>query len=152
MTAVKGLPLAYNKDLQEDTEAVFDALDTVNLCLDVLPPMLETATFFPERMRAARRRGLFDATDCADYLVTKGVPFRDAYAVSGQLVRLCVSAAKRWTRCPSKNTKKIHPAFGEGRLSLHRPEQLRLQAQGSTAAPRPRPCRAQIENARKALA
>ena len=109
----QGLPLAYNKDLQEDKEAVFDALDTVNLCLDVLPPMLQTATFFPERMRAAAAAGFLNATDCADYLVSKGVPFRDAYAVSGQLVRLCVERGETLDTLPLEEYQKVHPAFGE---------------------------------------
>ncbi|HIQ81608.1 MAG TPA: argininosuccinate lyase [Candidatus Pullichristensenella stercorigallinarum] len=113
LTAVKGLPLAYNKDLQEDKEAVFDALDTVNLCLDVLPPMLESATFFPERMRAAAAAGFLNATDCADYLVSKGVPFRDAYAISGQLVRLCVEKGETLDTLPLEEYRKLHAAFDE---------------------------------------
>ena len=113
LTAVKGLPLAYNKDLQEDKEAVFDALDTVNLCLDVLPPMLESATFFPERMRAAAAAGFLNATDCADYLVSKGLPFRDAYAISGQLVRLCVEKGETLDTLPLEEYRKLHAAFDE---------------------------------------
>ena len=90
---------------------MFDALDTVDLCLDVLPPMLKTATFFPERMRAAAAAGFLNATDCADYLVSKGVPFRDAYAIS---VVSCACASKRAKpsiHCPSRSTARCTPAF-----------------------------------------
>ena len=111
LTAVKGLPLAYNKDLQEDKEAVFDALDTVNLCLDVLPPMLETATFFPERMRAAAAAGFLNATDCADYLVRKGVAFRDAHKVVGQLVAHCLDESKALLDLRLEELRSFHPAF-----------------------------------------
>ena len=90
LTAVKSLPLAYNKDLQEDKEAAFDAIDTAILCLDVLPPMLQTAQFHPENMLRAAQSGFINATDCADYLARKGVPFRDAYAITGRLVKHCI--------------------------------------------------------------
>ena len=79
LTVMKGLPLAYNKDMQEDKEAVFDAVDTVKLCLSTFTPMLHTMTVLKENMRNAAARGFINATDCADYLTKKGVPFRDAY-------------------------------------------------------------------------
>ena len=90
LTVMKGLPLAYNKDMQEDKEAVFDAVDTAVICLDTFAPMLETATVLRENMRAAAAKGFINATDCADYLVGKGLPFRDAYKCVGQLVALCI--------------------------------------------------------------
>ena len=85
-TALKGLPLAYNKDMQEDKEAVFDACDTVKLCLRVMAPMLSEMTVHPEKMLEAARGGFINATDLADYLVKKGLPFRDAYKISGKIV------------------------------------------------------------------
>jgi argininosuccinate lyase len=88
---MKGLPLAYNKDIQEDKEAVFDALDTVKICLDVFPPMLQTLTFNKEAMERAAARGFLNATDAADYLVKKGMAFRDAYTLVGKLVAHCVA-------------------------------------------------------------
>ncbi|MBP3868382.1 MAG: argininosuccinate lyase, partial [Solobacterium sp.] len=86
LTTMKGLPLAYNKDMQEDKEPVFDAVDTVKLCLGILTPMLKTMKVKQENMRSAAQRGFINATDLADYLVTKGMPFRQAYKISGALV------------------------------------------------------------------
>ena len=90
LTMMKGIPLAYNKDMQEDKEAVFDAIDTVKLCLVTFDPMLATMRVIPENMRAAAARGFINATDCADYLVKKGMPFRDAYKITGTLVHKCI--------------------------------------------------------------
>lgn len=90
LTVMKGLPLAYNKDMQEDKEPVFDAIDTVKEVLSVFAPMVETIKFKPENMRKAAAEGFLNATDCADYLVKKGMPFRDAYGVVGRLVRSCI--------------------------------------------------------------
>ena len=87
LTMMKGLPLAYNKDMQEDKEAVFDAVDTLKLCLTPLIPMLQTMTVLEDTMRNAAARGFINATDCADYLVAeKGLPFRDAYKITGEPV------------------------------------------------------------------
>lgn len=90
LTMMKGLPLAYNKDMQEDKEAIFDAVDTVKLCLITLIPMMQTMRVNKENMRAAAAKGFINATDCADYLVKKGVPFRDAYKITGGLVAQCI--------------------------------------------------------------
>ena len=90
LTMMKGLPLAYNKDMQEDKEAIFDAVDTVKLCLTTLIPMMQTMRVNKENMRAAAAKGFINATDCADYLVKKGVPFRDAYKITGGLVAQCI--------------------------------------------------------------
>ena len=90
LTTMKGLPLAYNKDMQEDKEGVFDAIDTVKLCLQVLTPMVDTMTVLTDNMANAARRGFINATDLADYLVKKGLPFRTAYKISGALVALCI--------------------------------------------------------------
>ena len=86
LTVMKGLPLAYNKDMQEDKESVFDALDTVSLCIEVLIPMLQTMTLLEDNMKKAASRGFINATDMADYLTRKGMPFRDAYKLTGSLV------------------------------------------------------------------
>jgi argininosuccinate lyase len=94
LTTMKGLPLAYNKDMQEDKEPVFDALDTVKMCLPVFTAMLDTMKVLPENMRQAAGRGFINATDCADYLTKKGMAFRDAYTVTGQLVALCAQQGK----------------------------------------------------------
>ncbi len=90
LTMMKGLSLAYNKDMQEDKEAIFDAIDTVKLCLTTFIPMLTTMRVNKENMRNAAAKGFINATDCADYLVKKGMPFRDAYKITGQLVALCI--------------------------------------------------------------
>ena len=94
LTTLKGLPLAYNKDMQEDKEAIFDACDTVNMCLQVFAPMIETLTANRENMKRAAQKGFINATDLADYLVKKGLPFRSAYKISGQLVALCIREDK----------------------------------------------------------
>lgn len=91
LTMLKGLPLAYNKDMQEDKEAVFDAVDTVKMCLKVFAPMLSTMTVKPETMKKAAQGGFINATDLADYLVKKGMPFRSAYKISGQIVARCIA-------------------------------------------------------------
>jgi len=150
LTAVKGLPLSYNKDLQEDKEAVFDALDTANLCLDVLPPMLETAKFFPGRMREAAAAGFLNATDLADYLVGKGVPFRDAYQVSGALVRLCVEKGATLETLPLSEYQKLHPAFDEGVYAFIDLGNC-VNRRNVYGGPAPEAVRVQIENARAKL-
>ena len=90
LTTMKGLPLAYNKDMQEDKEGVFDAIDTVQNCLELFTGMMDTVVFHPEIMEASAKRGFTNATDVADYLVNKGVPFRDAHGISGRLVLKCI--------------------------------------------------------------
>ena len=91
LTTLKGLPLAYNKDMQEDKEAVFDAVDTVKMCLKVFSGMIVTMKANTANMKLAAQKGFINATDLADYLVKKGMPFRSAYKISGQLVALCIS-------------------------------------------------------------
>jgi argininosuccinate lyase len=113
LTAMKALPLAYNKDMQEDKEALFDAIDTVELCLEVLAPMLRTATFHPETMTKAAAAGFINATDCADYLVRKGIPFRDAYSITGALVNRCVQEGRTLENLPLEAYREACPAFDE---------------------------------------
>ena len=90
LAMMKGLPLAYNKDMQEDKEAIFDAVDNVKLCLVTFIPMLNTMSVYKDNMRNAAAKGFINATDCADYLVKKGMPFRDAYKITGGLVARCI--------------------------------------------------------------
>jgi len=94
LTMLKGLPLAYNKDMQEDKESVFDAVDTVKQCLDVFTPMIATMTSLPDNMLRAAKRGFINATDLADYLTKKGMPFRTAYKTVGTIVGRCVAEDK----------------------------------------------------------
>lgn len=92
LTMMKGLPLAYNKDMQEDKEPIFDSCETVLTALEIIAPMLLSMTVHGERMRDAAARGFINATDCADYLTRKGLPFRDAYQITGEIVRHCIDA------------------------------------------------------------
>lgn len=94
LTTLKGIPLAYNKDMQEDKESVFDAVDTVKMCLQVFAPMVATMKVLTENMKKAAKEGFINATDLADYLVKKGMPFRSAYKISGQLVSKCIGEHK----------------------------------------------------------
>ena len=94
LTTLKGLPLAYNKDMQEDKESIFDAVDTVKMCLQVFSGMVATMTANCENMKRAAQKGFINATDLADYLVKKGMPFRSAYKISGQLVAQCIRENK----------------------------------------------------------
>ena len=94
LTTLKGLPLAYNKDMQEDKESIFDAVDTVKMCLQVFSGMVATMTANCENMKRAAQKGFINATDLADYLVKKGMPFRSAYKISGTLVAQCIRENK----------------------------------------------------------
>ncbi len=94
LTTLKGLPLAYNKDMQEDKECVFDAVETVQMCLAVFAPMVATMTVRTDNMKKAAQTGFINATDLADYLVKKGLPFRSAYKISGQIVAKCIAEGK----------------------------------------------------------
>ena len=111
LTAMKGLPLAYNKDMQEDKEAFFDARDTWIKCLHVFTEMLRTAAFRTEEMRRSANAGFANATDCADYLVKKGVPFRDAHAAAGRLVALCLEKGCSLDALPLEEMRRVSPAF-----------------------------------------
>ncbi len=113
LTAMKGLPLAYNKDMQEDKEAVFDAVDTVKMCLPVFAGMIRTMKVLPENMRRAAGRGFINATDCADYLTKKGMPFRDAYTVTGRLVARCSQQGKTLEELTLPELREISSLFEE---------------------------------------
>ena len=90
LTMLKGIPLAYNKDMQEDKEAIFDSLDTLSMCLKIIKPMVETMKINKDNMRLAAQKGFINATDLADYLVKKGMAFRSAYKISGSIVAYCI--------------------------------------------------------------
>ena len=113
LTVMKGLPLAYNKDMQEDKEPVFDALDTVTMCLPVFADMIGTMTVLPENMRKAAGRGFINATDCADYLTKKGMPFRDAYTATGRLVADCAARGKTLEELSLEELRSVSDLFGE---------------------------------------
>jgi argininosuccinate lyase len=111
LTVMKSLPLAYNKDMQEDKEQVFDAIDTVSKCLPVFTAMLRTMTLRRDNMRAAAAGGFINATDCADYLVKKGLPFRDAYTIVGRLVAICVAEKKTLETLTLDEYRALSPVF-----------------------------------------
>ncbi|MDD2362219.1 MAG: argininosuccinate lyase [Oscillospiraceae bacterium] len=111
LTVMKGLPLAYNKDMQEDKEAIFDALDTVEICLTTFTPMIDTMRVLTGNMRKAAAGGFINATDCADYLVSKGLPFRDAYKATGSLVALCIDKGLTLESLPLDEYKAVCPLF-----------------------------------------
>ncbi len=113
LTTLKGLPLAYNKDMQEDKEAVFDAVETVKMCLKVFAPMLATMTAKPENMKKAAQGGFINATDLADYLVKKGLPFRSAYKISGQIVAQCIAEGLVLETLPLEAYRKYSELFDE---------------------------------------
>ena len=111
LTAMKGLPLAYNKDMQEDKEPVFDAIDTVEMCVPVFTAMLDTMTVRTDNMRKAAGKGFINATDCADYLTKKGMPFRDAYTVTGHLVAACTAQGKTLEELTLEELKAVSDLF-----------------------------------------
>ena len=111
LTTLKGLPLAYNKDMQEDKEGVFDACDTVKMCLPVFTGMISTMTVCADNMKAAAQKGFINATDLADYLVKKGLPFRTAYKISGQLVAKCIAEGKVLETLTLDEYKEFSPVF-----------------------------------------
>ena len=112
LSVMKGLPLAYNKDMQEDKEAIFDSVDTVLQCLRVFTPMLATMRVLPDNMRRAAANGFINATDCADYLVGKGLPFRAAYKITGELVARCIADGATLETLPLSVYQEYSDAFG----------------------------------------
>ena len=113
LVMMKGLPLAYNKDMQEDKEAIFDAVDTLDLCLTTLAPLIDTMKVLPDNLRAAASKGFINATDCADYLTKKGMPFRDAYKLTGQLVAMCIKGGLTLDTLPLAQYKAMSDLFEE---------------------------------------
>lgn len=111
LTVMKALPLAYNKDMQEDKEPVFDAIDTVEMCLPVFGAMLQTLTVRPKNMARAAAGGFINATDCADYLVKKGMPFREAYMIVGRLVNMCIRSGENLETLTLRDFRAISDLF-----------------------------------------
>ncbi len=113
LTTLKGLPLAYNKDMQEDKECIFDSIDTILQCLPIFRDMLKTITVLKDNMLLAAQKGFINATDCADYLTKKGVSFRDAYKLSGQLVAYCIDNNKTLNTLTLQEYKNFNNLFEE---------------------------------------
>lgn len=113
LTTMKGIPLAYNKDMQEDKELVFDAIDTVKGCISLFTGMIDTMKFNKENMESSAKNGFTNATDAADYLVNHGVAFRDAHGIIGQLVLTCIEKNISLDELPLEEYKKISPVFKE---------------------------------------
>ncbi len=111
LTVMKGIPLAYNKDMQEDKEAIFDAIDNTKLCIEIFANMLDTASFRKEKMRNAAGFGFINATDAADYLVKKGLPFRQAYKIVGELVAVCIEKGHSFETLPLDEYRKVSDVF-----------------------------------------
>ena len=151
LTVMKGIPLAYNKDMQEDKEAFFDARDTLVKSLTVFTAMLKTVTFRADVMEKGAAGGFTNATDCADYLVRKGVPFRDAHRVVGELVAHCLSENKALLDLTLPELRAFHPAFDSDvfeALSLI----ACVEKRDIPGAPAPGQVRAAIAHARAKLA
>jgi len=137
LTTLKGLPLAYNKDMQEDKEGVFDACDTVKMCLQVFAGMISTMTANRENMKRAAQTGFINATDLADYLVKKGMPFRSAYKISGELVARCIREQTVLEELPLEVYKTHSPLFGEdlyNEISLETCVNKRISQGGTSVA------------------
>ena len=150
LTVMKGLPLAYNKDMQEDKEAVFDACDTVLDCLDVFTPMFQTMTVNVAALRAAAARGFINATDCADYLTKKGMPFRDAYTCVGKLVHYCIGQDKTLETLTLEEYRAVSESFD---ADVYAAIDLAacLHGRRTPGGPAPESVRQEIENLRKQL-
>ena len=137
LTTLKGLPLAYNKDMQEDKECVFDACDTVKMCLKVFAPMLATMTVRTDNMRRAAQTGFINATDLADYLVRKGLPFRTAYKLSGQIVARCMKDGQVLETLPLAVYNEFSPLFGQdlyAEIDLNTCMEKRISEGGTSSA------------------
>lgn len=113
LTVMKGTPLAYNKDMQEDKELIFDAIDTVNLSLSTIDPLIDTMVVLKKNMKAGAEKGFINATDCADYLAQKGIPFRDAYKVVGNIVKYCIQNNTTLEKLDIKTYKGFNDCFEE---------------------------------------
>ena len=137
LTMLKGLPLAYNKDMQEDKESIFDALETVKKCLSVFTPMLETARVLKDNMYKAAQKGFINATDLADYMVKKGLPFRSAYKIVGQIVAHCIDTDQTLETMPLAQYQQFSDLFAEDlyeEISLKTCVEKRISAGGTGLA------------------
>ena len=137
LTTLKGLPLAYNKDMQEDKESIFDACDTVEMCLKVFTGMVSTMTANTDRMKNAAQTGFINATDLADYLAKKGLPFRSAYKISGSIVAHCIAEGTVLEDLPLKEYQKFSDLFDEDvyqEISLETCVRKRISEGGTSVA------------------
>ena len=137
LTTMKGLPLAYNKDMQEDKEGVFDACDTVKMCLKILPPMLQTMKVHTDNMLQAAQKGFINATDLADWMVKKGMPFREAYQISGKLVAHCMETGQVLETLPIQTYQQYSDLFDESlyqAVDLRTCMEKRISEGGTSAA------------------
>ena len=150
LVMMKGTPLAYNKDMQEDKEAIFDAVDTVKLCLTTFIPMLDTMTLYKENMRNAAARGFINATDCADYLVKKGLPFRDAYKITGTLVAYCINNGKVLETLSLEEFKELSDVFEQDVYDAIKLETC-VNMRMADGGPAPEAVKKQIAFARNAI-
>ncbi|MBQ3692568.1 MAG: argininosuccinate lyase [Clostridia bacterium] len=150
LTVMKGIALAYNKDMQEDKEAIFDAIDTVKMCLTAFTPMLETMKVLPQNMRKAAAGGFINATDCADYLVKKGLPFRDAYKATGELVAKCIESGLTLETLPIEEYRKICDIFDEGVYEAIGLEKCAYE-RSPLGGPNPDNVRKQVERVREII-
>ncbi len=150
LSMLKGLPLAYNKDMQEDKEAIFDAIDNVKLCLKTFIPMIQTMRINKENMRNAASRGFINATDCADYLVKKGMPFRDAYKITGQLVALCIQKGLTLENLPLDEYRQFTEIFENDIYEAINMETC-VNQRNSEGGPAPSAVMIQIEKTRQSL-
>ena len=150
LTMMKGLPLAYNKDMQEDKEAIFDAVDNIKLCLTTFIPMLDTMKIIKENMRNAAAKGFINATDCADYLVKKGMPFRTAYKITGGLVALCISKNTTLEELPLDDYRQQSELFDEDVYTAISLDTC-VKERKSYGGPSPESVLAQIELTQKKL-
>ena len=151
LTLMKGLPLAYNKDMQEDKEALFDAIDTVQQCLLIMSPLLLTARFDTERMARALRGGFSNATDLADYLAACGLPFRDAHAVVGRAVLHCIERGLALEEMPLATLQEFSGLIGEDIFEVLKVENC-LDRRKLPGGPAPSSVRTAIDQARGWLA
>ena len=148
LVMLKGTPLAYNKDMQEDKEAIFDAIDTVKLCLTTFIPMLSTMELYKDNMRNAAARGFINATDCADYLVKKGLPFRDAYKITGTLVAYCIKHQTVLEKLSIEEFRELSPVFDDDVYEAIKLETC-VNMRKADGGPAPEAVKKQIEFARK---
>ncbi|MDE6677492.1 MAG: argininosuccinate lyase [Ruminococcus sp.] len=150
LSMLKGLPLAYNKDMQEDKEAIFDAVDNVKLCVKTFIPMISTMRVLKENMRNAAARGFINATDCADYLVKKGMPFRDAYKITGTLVAQCIEKGLTLETLPIEDYKAMTELFDNDVYQAINLETC-VRERKSEGGPSPEAVKEQIAIAKKTL-
>ncbi|MBB5183005.1 argininosuccinate lyase [Catenisphaera adipataccumulans] len=150
LTMMKGLPLAYNKDMQEDKEAFMDSAATVHHCLITMTPMIETMRVLPENMRKAAAKGFINATDCADYLTKKGMAFRDAYTTVGQLVKYCMDHGLTLETLSLTDYQKASELFDEDVYDAIALETC-VSKRKAIGGPAPETVKAHIESVKKEL-